>query len=57
MKEPAEDEVLKLGWAYGLSPIANNVVNLSDAQRERLFLVSSSTAVIQVRHGRWCAVA
>ena len=43
------DSVLNLAFAHGLSPIRSCVVNLSNKSGERLFFVSSNTAVIQVR--------
>jgi hypothetical protein len=42
------ENVLSLALAHGLSPIRNCVVNLSNRTAERLFFVSSNTAVIQV---------
>lgn len=39
---------LKLQWAYGVSPIRHNVVNLSASSTDRILFVADHLVVIQV---------
>lgn len=43
------ESALGLSWAYGVSTVKDGVVDLSDAQSDRVFFVASHTAIIQVR--------